>query len=283
MSHVSEGNVFVKVIADSTWCCDRITTVHASYPRYIHAQVKTHRLMSTNSRSSRAVPVKRLLREVQDNPGYPLSWRLVGKGMSPSGPMRGWRALACKGLWWVLSRAVIIGVKGFACLGLAKELANRWLEPMTTIHTLITFTSRAPTLRGQATEYVDVLQSFLGLRDHSEAQSEIAALARCLRKAVDRSTPKLSRIHTPYVDSDLTEAMDLSAARSARVSYAPFDEAKPNPQKDLKLAKRLLKAKHLSPFEHPSVWLGGDWANKSGWCAWRHLPSDYKIKKQEKE
>ena len=39
----------------------RLTTFEATFPRYIQAEVNTHRMFSRNSASSRAIPVKKML------------------------------------------------------------------------------------------------------------------------------------------------------------------------------------------------------------------------------
>lgn len=52
------------VIADSASPQNiRLTTMHLRYPRFIHAELMTHRVFSRNARSSRAVPVEKLLSE----------------------------------------------------------------------------------------------------------------------------------------------------------------------------------------------------------------------------
>ena len=43
-----------------------ITTFELDYPRYIHAEVMTHRVFSRNAQSSRAVPVANTLQINQD-------------------------------------------------------------------------------------------------------------------------------------------------------------------------------------------------------------------------
>ena len=51
--------ISAKVIADSV--CPkgvRMTTMEIEYPRFILAELNTHRMLSKNSASSRAIPVK---------------------------------------------------------------------------------------------------------------------------------------------------------------------------------------------------------------------------------
>jgi len=47
-----------KIIQDSRSGSNRITTFELEYPRFIHAELLTHRQFSRNSASSRAIPVE---------------------------------------------------------------------------------------------------------------------------------------------------------------------------------------------------------------------------------
>ncbi len=63
----------VKIIADS--CSHegkRITTFQLRYPRFIHSEVMTHRVFSRNASSSRAIPVIKLINQVEANPAMPV-------------------------------------------------------------------------------------------------------------------------------------------------------------------------------------------------------------------
>ena len=51
-----------KIIADSiSDTGKRITTFQLLYPRFIHAELMTHRVFSRNASSSRAIPVKKMI------------------------------------------------------------------------------------------------------------------------------------------------------------------------------------------------------------------------------
>lgn len=52
-------SIKVKIIKDSISPDEnRVTTFELEYPRYIHAQLLTHRVFSRNSASSRAIPIE---------------------------------------------------------------------------------------------------------------------------------------------------------------------------------------------------------------------------------
>src|SRR5687768_8649110 len=81
----------------------RLTTLQISYPRFIHAEAKTHRIISNsgeeyivltqdegfmsdpnlsrNGSSSRAVPVAKFVKEVRENPAMPVHWGKNQPGM----------------------------------------------------------------------------------------------------------------------------------------------------------------------------------------------------------
>lgn len=53
---------------------DTLSTLLLRYPRFIHAELMTHRVFSRNAASSRAIPIKKLIADVEDNPARPLWW-----------------------------------------------------------------------------------------------------------------------------------------------------------------------------------------------------------------
>ena len=59
----------------------RLTTLHLHYPRYILPEIDTHRMLSKNSRSSRARPINSVMKEVYDDPFIPSHWTAYQKGM----------------------------------------------------------------------------------------------------------------------------------------------------------------------------------------------------------
>ena len=72
-----------KILADSrcaaTGC--RVTSFILTYPRFIHSEVMTHRAFSRNAASSRAIPVERMIRAVEEKTAMPLVWTTAQKGM----------------------------------------------------------------------------------------------------------------------------------------------------------------------------------------------------------
>ncbi|MGG3810935.1 FAD-dependent thymidylate synthase [Methylorubrum rhodesianum] len=200
----------------------RLTTMHLRYPRFIHAELMTHRVFSRNARSSRAVPVETMLREIETDPVVPLHWGANQKGMQADRECSATVRLGGDfedraGAWlWARDRA-IDAATAFSDAGYHKQVVNRLLEPFMHIDVLVS-----------ATEWAN----FLALRDHHMAEPHIAMLAREVRAAFQASAPdELSpgAWHLPYVTDEEQAARDietcikLSVARCARISYRPFD------------------------------------------------------------
>ena len=60
-----------EIIADSINVCgNRLTTFILEYPRFIHAEVMTHRVFSKNAASSRAIPIEKMIQQVIDETNW---------------------------------------------------------------------------------------------------------------------------------------------------------------------------------------------------------------------
>ena len=60
----------------------RLTTMEVRYPRFIHGEMMTHRVFSRNAGSSRAVPIKKMIAAVRENPAMPICWGKNQSGMA---------------------------------------------------------------------------------------------------------------------------------------------------------------------------------------------------------
>lgn len=236
------------VIQDSIANNKRITTLELEYPRFIHAELLTHRLFSRNSASSRAIPVERML----DMPvALPVYWGKNQPGMSAREEIE---FPDVAETYW---RAASISAKDYSKtlhdLGLHKQIANRVTEPFQMIKVVVT-----------ATEF----DNWFELRNHQDAQPEIQNLAAQMLEAMSSSTP-LELIqgdwHVPYVQRtrnqgqvfysvndqylEKAQAKLVSASCCAQVSYRKSD---PSIEKAIAIAQRLISGRpwHASPFEH---------------------------------
>lgn len=142
---------------------DRLTTMSITFPRFILAEAKTHRILSQdgsiiqlqdislnntselskNSASSRAIPFNKMVKSVQENPFIPVAWQKDHSGMQgveyfdketfqPQGYSN--HILVTEGLKmsWLAGRdSAIASSTHKNQLGLTKQLCNRELEPYT--------------------------------------------------------------------------------------------------------------------------------------------------------
>ena len=220
----------------------RLITSELTYPRFIHAEFMTHRMFSRNAASSRAIPARKMIAMVKDNPVKPVYWGKNMRGMSAKEELKGGHLDRASSFWIEASEEMVWYAERMREEGLHKQIANRILEPWKWITVICTATNHS---------------NFFALRDHKDAQPEIAHLARMWKGAQDESTPVERLWHIPYIQDDEQELdLDLrrkmSVARCARVSYLTHDGVR-SMDKDLVLYERLRSGSghgHWSPFEH---------------------------------
>ena len=76
------GRTIGRVVCDSMSPDDsRLTTLELVFPRIVLAEFNTHRVFSRNSASSRAIPIKKMLARVNEDPYIPEAWTSNQKGM----------------------------------------------------------------------------------------------------------------------------------------------------------------------------------------------------------
>lgn len=263
--------ISAKIIADSVANGIRITTMELEYPRFIHAECKTHRILSLddenyevvlkqsadfmedpmlsrNASSSRAIPVKKFIERIQENPAMPIHWGKNQPGMQADEELDSWGGM---GHWQGAIDCIVDIAFDMANDGYHKQVVNRLLDTFAHIKVIVT-----------ATEW----DNFFKLRLHPSAQPEMQELARCMKEAMDNSVPvKLmyGEWHLPYVEYDefecadgsidMEKAIKCSVARCARVSYLNHDKSNPDIEMDIALANTLLLDGHMSPFEHQAT------------------------------
>ncbi|MGN6558399.1 MAG: FAD-dependent thymidylate synthase, partial [Solirubrobacterales bacterium] len=89
-----------KVLADSVSPAGhRLTTLEATFPRFVLAEFNTHRVFSRNSASSRAIPVAKQLRRVLDDPYVPIEFGSNKPGMQAGSPLTGKARDAAEAEW----------------------------------------------------------------------------------------------------------------------------------------------------------------------------------------
>lgn len=240
-----------EVIADSVSRATgrRLTTFLLVYPRYVHCELLTHRVFARNSASSRAIPVKTVLKNVWREPALPVRWGRTKKGMQDGGALPRSAAALCRQLWLMARYPAMATAWAMVKFGLHKQVANRLLEPWSHMTVVLT-----------GTEW----KNFYRLRYHPAAQPEFQALAQRMLEAHAAGRPRTLNPgdwHLPFSrDSDWLGRNDSPAemervllarctARCARASYVNF-YGKDSEADDLRLHDDLMKNGHWSPFEH---------------------------------
>ena len=250
------GNIRVEVLADSTDLNNhhRAMTFRLHYPRFIHSEFMTHRLFSRNASSSRAIPVGKMILQVEESPAMPIHWGVNQPGMQAKEEFQGVAQEAIKALWISASKVVCSIARVMESMKVHKQIVNRILEPFQMMNVIMTTTEMA---------------NFLHLRAHPDAQPEIQELALGIKEAIEASTPvSLSpgQWHLPFItvkvedgeqkyfDSEgnaLTqeEALMVSASCCAQVSYRKEDGSL---EKARSIFDRLINSEpcHASPVEH---------------------------------
>lgn len=269
-----------KVIADSISSVTgkRITTFELEFPRIILAEWNTHNALSKNASSSRAIPVPSMLKQVRENPAFPVRFGAANAGMQDKGPhdglvelyndyIDGDESYGADDAWRMAGHAAAYLSEQFHNAGYAKQICNRLIEPFQMMKVVMT-----------ATE----LNNFFWLRDHDAADPTIAELARKIKEAYDASTPVVlqpGEWHVPYYNDgywkpalcqpvdyeyvidvfghSLEHALVISASCCAQVSYRKLDDTI---EKARGVVARLnLKGEepdqpvHASPLEHQAT------------------------------
>jgi len=278
-----------KVLADSVSPAgQRLTTLEATFPRFVLAEFNTHRVFSRNSASSRAIPIAKQLRRVLEDPYVPIEFGSNQPGMQAGPALEGAKREAAEAEWLRARDDAVRGVLGlvtdpqeaggdlFAALerveeatrakerpeewlNVHKQVANRLLEPFMW-HTVIV----------TATEW----ENFWNLRCHPDAQPEIRLVAERMRDATRASTPAElgeNEWHLPLVRPEdreqvgsIEDLIKVSAGRCARVSYLTHAGVRDH-EADIQLHDRLLESGHMSPLEHPARPLGAGELSESEW------------------
>lgn len=280
--------ITASILADSVAAGHRLTTMRLRYPRFIHAEELTHRVLSTgaeivvpdgfmydqglsrNASSSRAIPVSRQIQDVLDDTAMPIHWGKNQPGMQAreehDAPIHMENlALTPQDAWMASCYAAIEVARAFHEAGYHKQIVNRLLEPFSHINVVVT-----------ATRW----ENFFALRLHPDAQPEIHELAKQMKAAMDASTPEALRMgqwHMPYMSTadrighTVQEQIQVSAARCARTSYQTHEGKDTEFDADVRLAADLWTSGHFSPFEHQATPSKGGFANLDGWCSARHF------------
>jgi hypothetical protein len=318
MNHFQiEGSAQARVVADSCISSSRLASIEVEFPRPYLAEFNTHCVFARNSASSRAIPVWKRLIAVLDRPYVPNTFGANKAGMQSASVLsdtdqelarenwlfgrdmsviqafnlaggerevlsesKGKAEVLCQQVQSLISNYGLPGSITALGQGMHKQHANRVLEAYA-FHTVLVTTTD--------------LRNFFALRCSHMAQPEAQDFGIAMAKALRASTPvhlDKGQWHLPYIRdddrseiSDMKTLADISAGRSARVSYLTQDGVR-SLDDDIKLSARVLSGGHMSPFEHqarPSEEDDPDWVNgkfQKGWAQYRKLiPNEHDFSK----
>ena len=234
----------------------RLTTFLVRHPRFILAEINTHRMLAKNGASSRAIPVRKRIASIEADPFIPEEFGRNQRGMQATTILEGLAVEQALDIWKDACRDSIKSAKALAEIEVHKQIANRLLEPFAWQTTILSATSWA---------------NFYNRRCHRDVQPEFRIIAELMLDLHRRSIP----IHVPagwwsmplvseeeHPTTDRTyytgvyrsadnpiDWRKISAARCARVSYLTHEGLR-DLDEDLKLYERLVSSGHLSPLEH---------------------------------
>lgn len=243
----------VRIIADSKNSYNsRLTTIVATYPRFVHSELMTHRAFSRNAASSRAIPVSKTINALILNSAAPYKWQKNKSGMSGGDYLSKQEEIKTKHEWMNAKTNAILSVQNMMKFGDPhKQICNRLLEPFMWMTTVISATN---------------WNNFFALRCNDLADPTIRHIAEMIKYVYENNKPIFlneennNLWHLPFVRNSLDEKelntnfnisdlIKISVARCARVSYLNHDK-KFDPEGDLKLCENLERDGHWSPFEH---------------------------------
>lgn len=230
----------------------RVITLEVTFPRFILAEVNTHRMLTKSSASSRAIPVARRIEQISKDPFVPEAFGKNKSGMQseelldPTGDGR------ARYTWLSAARYAVTHAGSLSDIGAHKQHANRVLEPFAW-HTVV-FTG---------TEWAN----WDALRVSKLAQPEMYKIAGMMREVRLASSPVelgYNAWHLPYVRSlepgdrgaeqrriqDMgIDPVKVSVGRCAAVSYER-QSSKTDMEKDAARCDGLLDNGHMAPLEH---------------------------------
>lgn len=247
-----------KIVLDSvSEAEDRLTTFEISFPRPILSEFNTHRMFSRNSASSRAIPVRKQLKKLLEDPFVPAGFGRDQGGMQSYTYLEGLEYDEAKRIWLrdrdrsaTSAFELLLGEK------LSSEIFGYYPET--------SFATEARLLRGfdeamryanplkvndEQLETVEILNvhkqfanrlveshmwhtvivtatdwsNFFALRVSPAAQPEIYTIAKMMKDLYEKSTPKLLKVgewHLPFIQDDELEWAKENLKQAIEVSSA---------------------------------------------------------------
>ena len=215
---------------------DELISVLCTFPRIILAEVNTHRMLSKNTSSSRAIPFKKMVEAIKNDPFIPIAWQKEHTGMQGYDYFNVEESKINRQVWLEARDSAVENAQQIHNYEITKQLANRLLEPFMWTTMLITgsregwenfFNLRCPQYNwqnegnfkswkdlvkshfnnGASRNWIDELEQSTTLErlQNNKGQAEIhmMALAECIYDAINESTPlelESGAWHIPFED-----------------------------------------------------------------------------------
>ena len=134
--------ITAKILAQSVWpgSPSVITTMGLRYPRFVHPEFLTHRDFSRGASSSRAIPIARMIADVEADIAMPVAWGKNQPGMQARELLSPEDAAQARQVWleaaeeavWQAKRLDALGAhtsrSSIACLSLS-AISRGWSRP----------------------------------------------------------------------------------------------------------------------------------------------------------
>jgi hypothetical protein len=106
-----------------------LVTYELVFPRFLLAELNTHRMFSKNSASSRAIPFKKMVEMVKTNPFVPIAWQKEHKGMQGNMYLEVEYSELARQNWLLARDKAVEEALRLSARDVTKQLCNRLLEP----------------------------------------------------------------------------------------------------------------------------------------------------------
>jgi thymidylate synthase ThyX len=262
-----------------------IITFEIECPTWVWWDILTHRQLSRNASSTRAIPTRKFREEVRNNPGLPIKFTKNQKGMMCNSPYTEKREEEIRNKYKEVLEYLLEAHESLESeYDISKQDLNVLLTPFYQFKAVITATEwdnffnlrvspeAKPSVQQLAAmmyvQYLYVLEYSRGT-DYRQInskietsiaktgvldKSEISEFVHKWGKEVQLIYTEPGDLHLPYLrnfEKISPYAKEISAARCARVSYKTFETGRySDTSDDLRLCNKLLESGHLSPFEH---------------------------------
>ena len=176
--------ISAEVVADSlNQFGERITTMKLVFPRIILAEFNTHRMFNRNSASSRAIPFKKMLKMVKEQPFIPIGFQEDHSGMQGTTYLNGIEFENAVDNWIIARNGAVKEAEVLHNNNVTKQLCNRLLEPFMYHTVLVTATEwenffelRCPKYQTPVSQTIEPQRSWKDLTNNHSNEDNITLL-----------------------------------------------------------------------------------------------------------